>query len=112
MQWNEPREGEAGDVAEWSRLLTTRGEGPIHIDGPTRIGPQGESQIDMCVAPATVVHTYRTRKAWKTGLSDHAMLFCDSSMDARTGRPDTLTPWMFKALPAEAHADLRRRYRT
>ena len=40
------------------------------------------------------------------------MLYCDSDIETPAGRPDTLTPWMFKALPAEAHADLRRRYRT
>ena len=76
------------------------------------MGLQGESQIDMCAAPAAVAHTYRTRKALRLALSDHAMIYCDSDIDAPTGRPDTLTPWKFKALPAEAHADLRRRYRT
>ena len=105
-----PRDGEGELVSTWLDTHAARGGGAVLMDGPTYISRQTESQIDAAVVPVTVAALYEVTKTWRLPLSDHAMLFLNPRTDITTGRSDALTPWAFKALPTEAHQDLRRRY--
>ena len=66
----------------------------------------------MIAGPDTAVGMLRVRKVWRTGLSDHALVYTDPTTNASTRRTDVLTPWAYKALPPESHQDLRRRFRS
>ena len=110
MQWRDPRDGEVEDVATWTSLIARHGSYAAAMDGPTRIDRFGESQIDAIACPATLSGLYRTSKAWKISLSDHALVYADPCTKVSTRRDDVLTPWAYKTLPGEAHDDLRRRY--
>ena len=109
-QWNRPREGDTDEAAAWLSFLARHAAHPAPMDGPTRIDREGESQIDTIAGPAATITLYGVRKAWKTSLSDHALLYADPTTQISTRRDNVLTPWAFKTLPALALDDLRRTY--
>ena len=107
MQPLAPRDHETLDAAAWHGHLHAHGAATIVVDGPTHIGRHGESQIDVLGCSATVVDSYRTRKAWRLPLSDHAILYADPAASRQRRRDDSIPPWMYKSLPPEALCVLR-----
>ena len=110
MQPLRPRDGESEVAAAWIEHLASKGAHHAHIAGPTRIGPDGESQIDGIAFPEASAGVYSIRKAWKRSLSDHAMIYADPCTSKPARRNEALSPAEFKSLPDEARADLRRLY--
>ena len=105
-----PRSNEVEAAANWAALLARHGSLHSHLVGPTRIGTDGESQIDAIACPAASAGSYSVRKAWKLSLSDHALLYADPAGVRPARRDEALTPAEFRSLPDEARADLRRLY--
>ena len=99
LQVSDPRPGEEGAIAVWLDILAARRESMVPLDGPTRAGRDGESKIDMIAAPDTAVGMFSVRKVWRTGLSDHALVYTDPTSHSTKRPSDVLTPWAYKALP-------------
>ena len=110
LQNSLPRSNEVEAAANWAALLARHGSLHSHLTGPTRIGSDGESQIDAIACPADNAGSYSVRKAWKLSLSDHALLYADPAGVRPARRDEALTPAEFRSLPDEARADLRRLY--
>ena len=110
MQVLSPRDGELELASLWNEIQVARRQGTVPMDGPTYMRRDHESQIDTLAAPLLQAAQYAVRKTWRLSLSDHAMVYADISSQGAGRRPDVLTPWAFKALPAPAIQDLRRRY--
>ena len=110
MQVLAPRDGELELASQWNEMQVARRQGIVPMDGPTYVRRDHESQIDTLAAPLLQAAQYTVRKTWRLSLSDHAMIFADVTGQGAGRRPDVLTPWAFKGLPATAIQDLRRRY--
>ena len=105
-----PRDGESELAADFSALLHAHGSALVHVPGPTRVDANGESQIDFLACPLDRLGSASPRKAWKLSVSDHALLYLDTSGTARSRRDNAIRPGDLRALPSEAFADLRASY--
>ena len=110
MQLHAPRDDRERDDSErLQKILAAWGTRPIDEGRITRRGRTSQVALDVMTVPGGEAWSWRTRSAWHSGLSYHAICSAWRSAERHATR-QVCSPAALRRLPPEAWNDLRCRY--